>query len=112
MSVVRRLQFADLGDVCVNVVAADVHRNHLFALLAKAHLSPLTLAAELGRLTEETASRKLAHVYAQSVIVGSDTPELEHNTPAQWEEWLLAHPVEFAAMRAVCENPDCFVEET
>lgn len=109
MSVVRRIRFEYL-DVDIDVVAADPS-NMVFGLLVKTHLGPLSLAAELGRLTEETALQKMALIYAEAIIVGSPTPSLEQNTRADWEQWLITHPEEFVSLREICECPDNFVEE-
>jgi len=110
MSVVRRIHFEYLGDVMVDIVAADVS-NPLFAVLGNAHIQPLTLAASVGRLSEERATAALASVYSQAVVMGSPSPGLEDQTTAEWEKWLLAHPIEFATIRSIAESPENFQDE-
>jgi len=110
VSVVRRIEFEYLGGLSVDIVAADV-TNPLFQLLSRLLLGPLTLAAELGRLSEERAEKALRTIYAQAVVVGSITPELSSYSHEQWDKWLLEHPIEFATIRSIAESPENFVDE-
>ena len=110
MSVVRRIHFEYLGDVMVDIIACDVH-NPVFSALCQVHITPLTLAAAVGRLSEERATAAWIPVYAGAIIVGSPSPGLSEYTPSQWEEWLTSHPSEFATIKSIAEVVENFQDE-
>ncbi len=95
----------------IHVLPADLETNLLFRLAAKTHLEPFKVAADLGRLSEETATRNLALAYAEGVIVGSPDDELTKLNQSGWFDWLMSHPDEFDHIRGICEFPANFVDE-
>ena len=80
----------------------------------EAALAPRWLAISGGALSEEGATRLLAEVYAQAVVLewssegwGEELPE-----PGDREgfaEWLTTHTLEFEDLRAIAEDPKNFV---
>lgn len=107
---VRRITFEYL-DVSIDVLPAVVAENAVFRAAFAAYVQPYRLAAQLGRLSEDTARRGLAKAYAEGVITGSPTPALCDYGRADWERWLLEHPDEFETIRAVCEVAENFKDQ-
>ncbi len=77
--------------------------NLLFRVASHAILDPYRLAIELGKVTEETATRLYARLYAEAVIRASPTPGFEDMTRERWAEWLIEHPVHFTNLRSFCD---------
>ena len=103
---IRRVRFAYLaGAPAIDVLPADPKANRIFAAALMAHVQPYALAARLGRLAEGTAERSLALAYAEGVVIGSPTSELQMDRHG-WVSWLLAHPREFAILRSIAEDPE------
>lgn len=67
---------------------------------------PYQLADKADALSEQTATRILAEAYAQSVIVGSTSPDLHDMSPEEWAAWLIEHPDEFNAIQQVSGAPE------
>lgn len=112
---VTRLDMTEDFGVEVDILPAVPEFNPLFNAAATACIKPLSLSAHLGRLSEEVAQEALARAYAEGVIVGSPTPELEHLDREGWYQWLLQHPDEFAIIRSIAEvkrNFDPDAEDT
>ncbi len=96
-----RVRFSSLGGFAVDALPAVPELNPLFRASAMAWVRPLSLASQLGRVSEGVALRALARAYAEGVIAGSPTPEASGWGPGEWVAWLLAHPGEFDALRAI-----------
>lgn len=103
----RRLRF-DYIPIAIDILPADPKVNRIYAAAAMAHVQHLTLAAQLGRVSEDRAEQALAKAYAEGVVVGSPTPGYEHYERSDWERWLLAHRDEFAQLRSIAEVPENF----
>lgn len=106
----RRLRFAfedepeaPTNGLCIDFYPADPRVNCLFRAAMAAHVQPYMLAARVGRLSEDTATRALARAYAEGVISGSPSEELHCHSTAEWAEWLVANPREFEILREHAE---------
>lgn len=104
---VRRLRF-DYIPVAIDILPADPKVNRIYAAAAMAHVQHLTLASQVGRLSEEVATRALAKAYAEGVIVGSPTPGYEEFDRTDWERWLNENPDEFSQLRSIAEVSENF----
>ncbi len=101
---VRRLAFEASGfEIDVRPALGLVNR--LFRQMVELVLRPYHFAAQSGKLSDETARRLLAQIYAESVIIGSPTPAFAGFGLREWEQWLVANPEKLDAIRQVAENP-------
>lgn len=107
--ILRRVELRYLG-VEVDVYPAVLGMNPVYEAGIQEYLVPYQLAASVERLTEETAQRALAQLYAAAVIHGSPSITLAGLDREGWVSWLLENPDAFDDLRAVCEDPDNFVE--
>lgn len=108
---IKRVRFAyeDVPEdeqVVIDIKPADVKRNLLFRAAVQAHLGPYQLASATGRLSDEVAQRQLALAYADGVIIGSMTPDLQDFNTNQWADWLINHPDEFLELQAQAQPED------
>jgi len=106
----RRVVFEYLDGLAIDIMPADIDLNPVYQAAVLTHLRPYTLAASLGRLSEERSEQLLARVYADGIIVGSPTDGHDKWRQADWEKWLLEHKEEFATLRSVAETPEAFKE--
>lgn len=95
----------------INCLPADPAINPLFRQAGDEHIQPYYLAAESGRLSEETALQYLAIAYAEGVIVNSPDPGFKDFTVPEWVEWLIMNPEDFAILRSICEVTENFIDE-
>lgn len=84
--------------------------NLVYGHLLEQVSAPYTLAIEAEKISEESALKILAKVYAGAIIVGSPSEELVGLSEDQWADWLLGNPEEFEAVRVVAENPSDWME--
>jgi hypothetical protein len=103
----RRVRFEWSG-LAVDIWPAIPHANAIYAALAGARLRPLVLAHQLGRVSEETASRAIAEVFSEAVIAGSPSDELANLDGPGWVAWLLANPREFGLLRELAMDAATF----
>lgn len=73
--------------------------NMLFAAAAKAFVDPYTLAAQMGKISEESAIMVQAQAYAEGVVANSQTEGYEAYGVREWLAFFLEHPDHFDELR-------------
>jgi hypothetical protein len=94
-----RITFVEFG-LSATIFPATTE-NAAYSKLLEELTTPYQLAMSLDKLSDETAAKIHAEVYAKTVV--AEHADLSED---DWMQWLLGHPDEFERLVFLAEHPD------